>query len=109
VRRSGLMALVCALGLAGCGSSTTVTRTIIEKSPPAEKSSSEANLRTIPALQGKRLDVAEELAKEARVPYKIVGGGLFGVIVTSDWTVCEQSPPAGALAARVKLVIARSC
>ena len=43
------------------------------------------------------------------MPYKIVGGGLFGVIVTSDWTVCEQSPPAGALAARVKLVIARSC
>ena len=108
MRRSGLVACVCTLGLTGCGSSTTVTQTIIEKSPPAA-SAGEANLHTIPALQGKRLDVAEELAKEAHVPYKTVGGGLFGVIVTSDWTVCEQSPPAGALAARVKLVIARSC
>jgi hypothetical protein len=109
MRKSGWAACACVLGLAGCGSSSTVTQTIVEKSPPAGRSSGEANLRTIPALQGKRLDVAEELAKEARVPYKIIGGGLFGVIVTSDWTVCEQSPPAGALAARVKLVIARSC
>jgi hypothetical protein len=110
MRRSTVAGFACTAALAGCGSTTTVTQTVVERpaSTAAAHGDSEG-LHTIPALTGKRLDVAEEFAKEAHVPYKLVGGGILGVIVTSNWKVCEQEPPAGALAARVKLVIARSC
>jgi hypothetical protein len=113
--RGAIAVLICLLALAGCGSTTTVvTQTVVEQpastaSTATSPGSQPAGDHTIPALKGKRLDVAEEFAKEAHVPYKLIGGGIFGVIVASDWTVCEQEPPAGALAPSVKLVIARSC
>ncbi|MDP2013152.1 MAG: PASTA domain-containing protein, partial [Actinomycetota bacterium] len=66
----------------------------------------------MPNVQGQRLDLAySDLAaagvdKEA---IEIVGGGTFGVIDESNWTVCQQAPSAGEALASVRLVVDRSC
>jgi hypothetical protein len=122
--------MIAVIGVAGCGSSapTVVTQTVIERTvtkaataPPATATSTvptstvsasrpkPSSLHEIPDLAGKRLDVAEEDAREEDVPFKVLGGGVFGVVVPSNWTVCEQEPSPGARAARVKLIVAREC
>ena len=60
-------------------------------------------------MEGKRLDVAQERLDDAGVGYEVIGGGALGVIVRSNWEVCEQRPGAGARAKTVELVVARSC
>lgn len=135
--RKCMLGLAGALALAGCGgasaasssSSATVTQTVVEKtvvaaapkprtttvtapaepSSPPEPTAGKTQSHTVPDLTGKRLDVAEEDAQEAGVSFKVVGGGVFGVVVPSHWTVCEQDPEAGSHAERVKLIVARSC
>ena len=83
------VSLVIVFGLVGCGADTVM-----------------------PDVTGKKLDVAKGDIKDAgfKDDVKTDGGGLFGVVVESNWTVCEQSPAAGKnLAAAPKLTIARSC
>jgi hypothetical protein len=63
----------------------------------------------VPALQGERLDQAEATLKEDHLGYKVFGGGVFGVVVASDWTVCTQTPAAGMTATTVDLTVARNC
>lgn len=66
----------------------------------------------MPRLEGKRLDVAYselDAAGVNRADVEIVGGGTFGVVDESNWSVCRQSPSAGAQLDRVRLVIDRSC
>ena len=63
----------------------------------------------IPQVEGKRLDVAQERLDDAGVGYEVIGGGALGVIVRSNWEVCEQRPRAGKRAKTVELVVARSC
>lgn len=67
---------------------------------------------SMPDVVGQQLDVAlggiEEAGFEEDVD--IVGGGTFGVIDESNWTVCEQSPAAGRpIAATPELTVDRSC
>jgi serine/threonine protein kinase len=50
---------------------------------------------TVPSLAGEPLDVAEQRLDDLGLDYSEEGGGLFGVLVPSDWSVCETSPPAG--------------
>jgi hypothetical protein len=63
----------------------------------------------VPQVDGKRLDVAQEVLDDAGLDYEVIGGGVFGVIVRSNWEVCEQRPLAGKRAKSVDLVVARSC
>lgn len=66
----------------------------------------------MPDVRGKKLDVAERDIKDAGIDAKVSvdGGGLFGVIVKSNWTVCRQSPAAGRSATGApRLTVARSC
>lgn len=63
----------------------------------------------VPQVEGKRLDVAQELLEDAGLGYEVIGGGALGVIVRSNWEVCEQRPSAGRRAKTVDLVVARSC
>jgi hypothetical protein len=63
----------------------------------------------VPQVEGKRLDVAQELLDDAEVGYEVIGGGALGVLVRSNWEVCEQRPAAGTKAKTVDLVVARSC
>ena len=63
----------------------------------------------VPQVEGKRLDVAQEVLDDAGLGYEVVGGGALGVIVRSNWEVCEQRPRAGRRATTVGLVVDRSC
>jgi hypothetical protein len=49
----------------------------------------------VPSLTGQPLDVAEQRLEDLGLRSTEVGGGLFGVIIPSEWDVCETSPPAG--------------
>lgn len=139
-RRSQLplmLPLLSAVLAAGCGGATTTTvETVITKQTsttpaqaPAETQSAETtspdhtnstageasrtgHSQTVPNEIKVRLDVAEEEVESNNLSYKIVGGGTFGVIVKSNWTVCEMKPSPGTRVAprsTVRLIVARSC
>ncbi len=68
--------------------------------------------KTVPSESDQRLDVAEEELESQGWHFKVVGGGLFGVVVKSDWTVCESRPGGGAAvpaSTTIRLIVARSC
>jgi hypothetical protein len=68
--------------------------------------------QTVPDESDQRLDVAEEELEAHNWHFKVVGGGLFGVVVKSDWTVCETRPAAAASVpadTTIRLIIARAC
>jgi hypothetical protein len=46
-------------------------------------------------LIGQRLDSAEAELDQQGISYTEVGGGVFGIVVKSDWVVCSTSPVAG--------------
>jgi hypothetical protein len=72
----------------------------------------EASMVTVPNLTDERLDVAEDQLASKSLRYTEIGGGTFGVVVPSNWTVCETRPAAGAevkKGTRVKLIIDRGC
>jgi hypothetical protein len=69
-------------------------------------------LLTVPDEVDERLDVAEDDLRSKGLRYSEIGGGAFGVIVPSNWTVCETRPAAGTKvkkSARVRLIIDREC
>jgi serine/threonine protein kinase len=59
---------------------------------------------TVPSLAGQPLDVAEQRLSDLGLHSSEEGGGLFGVIVPSDWIVCQSSPGTGAVAGRGETV-----
>jgi len=68
----------------------------------------------MPDVAGKKLDVAYEQIKDAGIDdedkIKVDGGGLFGIVRESNWTVCTQSPVAGkVVSGEPKLTVKRSC
>jgi hypothetical protein len=67
---------------------------------------------TMPDVTGKRLDVAKQAIKDAGFSDdpKVLGGGVLGVVVDANWTVCSQSPAAGAsVTDKPELTVDRSC
>jgi hypothetical protein len=62
-----------------------------------------------PDVTGERLDVAQETLDDAGLEYEVIGGGALGVVVRSNWYVCEQHPRPGGRAKSVELIVARSC
>ncbi len=78
------------LGLVGCG---------------------ESRAPVMPDVVGRQLVVALSDIERAGFSDKveIVGGGLFGVINKSNWTVCEQEPSAGLPIDSPRVVVDRTC
>jgi beta-lactam-binding protein with PASTA domain len=66
-------------------------------------------MSAVPNVSGEELDQAEATLLSDSLGYKVFGGGLFGVVIASDWTVCSQTPAAGTSASSVNLVVARAC
>src|SRR3954454_8148576 len=64
---------------------------------------------TVPNVVGQRLDVAESDLDDEGVKYEEIGGGTFGIIAKSNWTVCSTQPDAGSTASKVKLIVDREC
>ncbi len=86
-----VVAVVATAGLAGCGGDKATT---------------------MPDVTGKTLDDAKSAIKDAGYgdEVKVGGGGLFGVVVESNWEVCAQNPAAGTtVAGKPTLTVARSC
>jgi hypothetical protein len=120
--------------VAGCGGSSRTT-TVIEKQAavqpktvtvqqqapaPADDSSTAKNIsasddpssqaqHSVPNLVGERLDVAEDKLDQLGLNYNEIGGGTFGIVVRSNWTVCQTEPASGGSAARVRLIVDRDC
>ena len=65
--------------------------------------------RPVPDVTGEQLGSAEDTLDAAGLRYKAVGGGTFGIVVRSRWTVCRQSPAPKTRAKSVTLFVARSC
>jgi hypothetical protein len=117
-----LVAIGVFAGLTACGGSeTTETVTIVQteaaaatsrSADPADPSPTRDgdgdNKLVMPDVAGQRLDVAESELDDLDIPYEEVGGGTFGVIDTSAWTVCATKPKAGKrVGETVKLIVAR--
>jgi len=65
--------------------------------------------KAVPDVTGEQLGSAEDTLDAAGLRYRTVGGGTFGIVVRSRWTVCRQSPAPKARAKSVTLFVARSC
>jgi hypothetical protein len=75
-------------------------------------SGGDASVPTMPDVVGKRLDVANSDIERAGIDgeTEILGGGTFGVVDDSNWTVCEQLPAAGSpVNSPPRLIVDRSC
>jgi len=49
----------------------------------------------VPSLAGQPLDVAEQRLDALGLRSTEEGGGIFGILVPSDWNVCQTSPGPG--------------
>jgi hypothetical protein len=90
------LALALGLGAAACD----------EVAPKEATSTSVANVADAPNVVGQKLDVAEKAVKAAGFASEVEGGGTFGVVVESNWTVCEQRPKGDK---KIVLVVDREC
>jgi beta-lactam-binding protein with PASTA domain len=66
----------------------------------------------MPDMTAKRLDIA--LSDLERAGYgdepEVLGGGMFGVVDESNWTVCDQAPaPGDTVTSTPRLTVDRSC
>ncbi len=106
-RRGRLIAVsLVMLCLAALGAAAVVE---VPRLSDSGKSASPGGIR-VPSLAGAPLDQAETRLKDLGLRYSEQGGGLFGVVVPSDWNVCTTSPPAGTTVrrgARIGLLIDR--
>jgi len=88
-------------------------REAADRRKAAERARKRAAARTtVPDLVGERLDIAEDDLRSRGLRFTEIGGGTFGILVLSNWTVCETRPAAGtsvAKRARVKLIVDRDC
>ena len=127
-------AFVVLVALAGCGSAgaakTVTEKTVIQQAPSSDSTSSNDSSPSdssggqssrdsssgdggsvqVPDLVGERLDVAEEKLKQVGLKYKEIGGGTFGIVVKSNWEVCETDPGSGDAVGqgdRVNLIVDR--
>jgi beta-lactam-binding protein with PASTA domain len=68
-----------------------------------------AQRRSVPNVTGEQLNVAEDRLDATGLDHSTSGGGTFGIVIRSDWTVCRQSPAPRHIASSVLLYVARSC
>ena len=62
----------------------------------------------VPNVVHKRLDVAELMIRGRGLKIREVGGGVFGIVVKSNWIVCQTIPKAGVrvtAGSRVNLIV----
>jgi hypothetical protein len=81
-----LLILVAAAALAAAAF-VAVPKLDDTESPPAERSGV-----TVPFLIGEPLDEAERELDDLGLRSSRVGGGVFGVILPSEWEVCDTAP-----------------
>ena len=104
-----LVVALASSALVGCASTSTSTGS----AEAAASATAQALAVPMPAVVGQRLDVAYSDLESVGVvkdDVEILGGGAFGVVTESNWTVCEQRPdPGAAELTAVRLVVDRTC
>ncbi|MEA2255071.1 MAG: hypothetical protein QOG35_1116 [Solirubrobacteraceae bacterium] len=79
---------------------------------PSAPARTDAARVTVPNVHCRRLDVAEDIVRSRGLHVREVGGGVFGIVVKSNWRVVRERPVAGASVrrgTRVSLYVARDC
>jgi serine/threonine protein kinase len=90
-KRRLVWALVVLLVIAALGAAALIAVPKLSDSGTAKPPSGIA----VPSLAGQPLDVAEQRLDGLGLRASEEGGGLFGVLVPSDWNVCQTSPGPG--------------
>ena len=85
---AGFLAGVLLIAILGGAQPVYKERTIRVASPPQGA--------LVPALAGVRLDDALDRLERAGLKGEVQGGGLFGVLDETNWTVVGQDPSPGA-------------
>jgi hypothetical protein len=101
----GALGFVAGIVLAiGAGTGTdTKTVTVTRAPAPARRTGSAPTVITkvsVPDLSNVRLDAAKSQIHAQGWHVKVKGGGIFGVLVDSNWTVVAQDPKPGTLLQR---------
>jgi len=91
------------------GKYATITLVAVAISPCLAACNSGNTTAAVPNVVGERLDVAEGDVQDAGLDYEEVGGGMFGIVVKSNWTVCSTDPASGSTAGKVRLIVDRTC
>jgi hypothetical protein len=105
-RRRLTWAFLILLVLAGLGAGAVIE---VPKLSDSGKTTAPSGIE-VPSLAGQPLDIAEQRLDQLGLHSSEEGGGLFGVLVPSDWNVCETSPGAGSTVRRgatVRILIDR--
>ena len=110
----GLLAGGCSKAATPTATNATTTTTVAPTTTtttvaPTPTSAAPGKTETVPSVTGEELDQAEATLISQNLGYNVIGGGIFGVVVAANWTVCSQSPAAGSSADAVQLVVARAC
>jgi Protein kinase domain/PASTA domain len=92
-RRRLVAAIIALVLLAGLGAAAIVA--IPRLNDEGGGSAAQPDGVTIPALTGQPLDVAERRLEGLGLNSSEVSDSLFGVLISSEWDVCETQPPAG--------------
>ena len=94
---AGVLA-VLALGGAGGDTRTVVRDRTVTVTDPALTTGGTVVVKTaVPALVGERLDVAKDRLDRSGFDPDVEGGGVFGIVVDSNWEVVTQDPGPGVL------------
>jgi serine/threonine protein kinase len=105
-RRRWLWALAIVVVIAALGAAAVIA---VPKLSDSDKTPVPTGIE-VPSLAGQPLDIAEQRLDALGLRSSEEGGGLFGVLVPSDWNVCQTSPGPGARVRRgstVSLLIDR--
>jgi serine/threonine protein kinase len=105
-RRRLIAALLVLLALGGLGAAALIE---VPRLSDSGKTDKPTGIR-VPALAGQPLDAAEQRLDDLGLRSSEDGGGIFGVLIPSDWNVCETSPAAESLVrpgSTVRLLIDR--
>jgi len=95
-RRRALAFLVALVAIAALGVAAVIEiPRLVDGSTEAAPAVTAPSGITVPSLVGQPLDVAEQHLDDLGLQASEEGGGIFGVLVPSDWIVCETSPQAG--------------
>jgi serine/threonine protein kinase len=105
-RRRLIAVLLALLVLGGLGAAALIE---VPRLSDSGKTDRPSGIR-VPALAGESLDVAEQRLDDLGLRSSEEGGGIFGVLIPSDWNVCETSPAADSVVRRgstIRLLIDR--
>lgn len=99
-----LAGVLAILAFQGGGDTRTVTeratRTVTVPVRTATTGGTVIVTTAVPDLAGQRLDVAKDRLRRAGFDADVHGGGLFGILRDSNWTVVTQDPGPGVMLER---------